>query len=163
MNTYEDVDVIIYMNVKTMYHIILKSTQWFYVVSFIGHNKEYFGWERGAPHQHVKNVPNGINKFTLLLFHKFVMISSIVPYDVPIIFCSYIPMISHGGQKFPMISHASCSSKISTLFKYYYLHNFLYQMLYSHMKKRNENIKTKEPYLETNEQFNKFITKGMNG
>jgi hypothetical protein len=31
------------------------------------------------------------------------------------------------------------------------------------MKKRNENIKTKEPYLETNEQVNKFITKGMNG
>jgi hypothetical protein len=62
-----------------------------YVVSFIGHNKEYFGCEIGAPCQHVKNVPNDINKFTLLLFHKFVMISSIVPYDVPIILCNYIP------------------------------------------------------------------------
>jgi hypothetical protein len=101
MNTYEDVDVIIYMNVKTMYHIIFKLTQWFYVVSFIGHNKEYFGWERGAPHQHVKNVPNGINKFTLLLFHKFVMISSIVPYDVPIILCSYIPNDFTWGPKVP--------------------------------------------------------------
>lgn len=62
-----------------------------YVVSFIVHDKEYFGYEIGAPHQHVKNVPNDINKFTLLLFHKFVTISSIVPYDVPIILCSYIP------------------------------------------------------------------------
>jgi hypothetical protein len=71
------------------YH--LQGNTMIYVVSFIGHNKEYFGWKLGAPHQHVKNVPNDINKFTLLLFHKFVMISSIVPYDVPIILCSYIP------------------------------------------------------------------------
>ncbi len=27
MNTYEDVDVIIYVNIKTMYYIIFKSTQ----------------------------------------------------------------------------------------------------------------------------------------
>ncbi len=71
------------------YHLQVNTM--IYVVSFICHNKEYFGWEIGAPHQHVKNVPNDINKFTLLLFHKFVMISSIVPYDVPIILCSYIP------------------------------------------------------------------------
>jgi hypothetical protein len=123
------------------YHLQIDTM--IHVVSFIVHDKEYFGWKIGTLHQHVKNVPNDINKFTLLLFHKFVMISSIVPYDVPIILCSYIP--NECAKSCKWFHTTSCSSKISILFKYYYLHNFLYQILYSHMKKWNENIKTKEP------------------